>query len=93
VALEHSHVWEFKARFRRHAFVWRSQPAIGRVVEGHRYEITGADIRAASRCTIAAAKRIGIVADARIHVRQILLGDAPGARVVRQFAGPGLERS
>ena len=25
------HVWEFKARFRRHAFGWRSQPAIQRV--------------------------------------------------------------
>ena len=26
-----SHRWEFKARFRRHAFGWRSQPAITRV--------------------------------------------------------------
>jgi tetratricopeptide (TPR) repeat protein len=26
-----SHRWEFKARFRRHAFGWRSQPAIERV--------------------------------------------------------------
>ena len=26
-----SHKWEFKARFRRHAFGWRSQPAIQRV--------------------------------------------------------------
>jgi hypothetical protein len=25
------HVWEFKARFRRHAYGWRSQPAIQRV--------------------------------------------------------------
>ncbi len=25
------HIWEFKARFRRHAFGWRSQPAIQRV--------------------------------------------------------------
>jgi len=23
--------WEFKARFRRHAFGWRSQPAVQRV--------------------------------------------------------------
>jgi hypothetical protein len=23
-----SHKWEFKARFRRHAFGWKSQPAI-----------------------------------------------------------------
>lgn len=27
------HKWVFKARFRRHAFGWRSQPAIGRVKE------------------------------------------------------------
>jgi hypothetical protein len=25
------HKWEFKARFRRHAFGWKSQPAITRV--------------------------------------------------------------
>lgn len=25
------HPWEFRARFRRHAFGWRSQPAITRV--------------------------------------------------------------
>ena len=28
-----SHKWEFRARFRRHAFGWRSQPAIKRVKE------------------------------------------------------------
>ena len=28
-----SHTWEFKARFRRHAFGWKSQPAIQRVKE------------------------------------------------------------
>ena len=27
------HKWEFRARFRRHAFGWRSQPAIKRVRE------------------------------------------------------------
>jgi hypothetical protein len=27
------HKWEFKARFRRHAFGWRSQPAMGRLKE------------------------------------------------------------
>ena len=26
-----SHKWEFQARFRRHAFGWRSQPAILRI--------------------------------------------------------------
>src|SRR3990170_1458251 len=26
-----AHAWEFKARFRRHAFGWKSQPAIQRV--------------------------------------------------------------
>lgn len=25
------HTWEFRARFRRHAFGWRSQPAVQRV--------------------------------------------------------------
>jgi hypothetical protein len=25
------HTWEFKTRFRRHAFGWRSQPAIQRI--------------------------------------------------------------
>ena len=28
-----THRWAFKARFRRHAFGWKSQPAIGRVKE------------------------------------------------------------
>jgi len=28
-----AHKWEFKARFRRHSFGWRSQPAIKRVKE------------------------------------------------------------
>ena len=28
-----AHKWQFKARFRRHAFGWRSQPAITRVKE------------------------------------------------------------
>jgi hypothetical protein len=28
-----SHKWQFKARFRRHAFGWRSQPAVQRVKE------------------------------------------------------------
>jgi hypothetical protein len=28
-----SHKWEFKARFRRHAFAWRSQPAVTRIKE------------------------------------------------------------
>jgi hypothetical protein len=27
------HKWQFKTRFRRHAFGWRSQPAIQRVKE------------------------------------------------------------
>jgi hypothetical protein len=27
------HTWTFKRRFRRHAFGWRSQPAIGRIKE------------------------------------------------------------
>ncbi len=30
-AMAKSHTWEFKARFRRHAFGWRSQPAIQRI--------------------------------------------------------------
>jgi len=30
---EHAHRWEFRARFRRHAFGWRSQPAVQRVKE------------------------------------------------------------
>jgi hypothetical protein len=30
-AVPDAHKWEFKARFRRHAFGWRSQPAIRRV--------------------------------------------------------------
>ena len=28
-----AHTWEFKARFRKHAFGWRSQPAITRIRE------------------------------------------------------------
>ena len=28
-----SHKWEFSARFRRHAFGWRSRPAIQRIKE------------------------------------------------------------
>jgi hypothetical protein len=33
VAARVAHRWGFKARFRRHAFGWRSQPAIQRVKE------------------------------------------------------------
>jgi len=36
MASESRYVWEFKARFRRHAFGWRSQPAVGRVTEAVR---------------------------------------------------------
>jgi hypothetical protein len=28
-----AHKWEFRARFRRHAFGWKSQPAIKRIKE------------------------------------------------------------
>ncbi|HEY6556376.1 MAG TPA: hypothetical protein VI072_03850 [Polyangiaceae bacterium] len=31
--MERSHKWEFRARFRRHAFGWKSQPAITRIKE------------------------------------------------------------
>jgi hypothetical protein len=31
MAKAEAHKWEFKARFRRHAFGWKSQPAIQRV--------------------------------------------------------------
>ena len=31
-----AHKWEFKSRFRRHAFGWRSQPAILRVRQAAR---------------------------------------------------------
>jgi hypothetical protein len=31
VARADAHKWEFKVRFRRHAFGWKSQPAIARV--------------------------------------------------------------
>jgi hypothetical protein len=31
MARTHTHPWEFKARFRRHAFGWKSQPAILRI--------------------------------------------------------------
>jgi hypothetical protein len=31
MAQSETHRWEFKARFRRHAFGWRSQPAVTRV--------------------------------------------------------------
>ena len=35
------HRWEFKARFRRHAFGWRSQPAVGRASKQAVREIKG----------------------------------------------------
>jgi len=31
-----AHKWEFKARFRRHAFGWKSQPAIQRIKQALR---------------------------------------------------------
>ena len=31
MAKAEAHTWEFKARFRRHAFGWKSQPAITRI--------------------------------------------------------------
>lgn len=33
MAKAETHKWEFKARFRRHAFGWRSQPAITRIAQ------------------------------------------------------------
>ena len=31
--ITHAHKWEFRVRFRRHAFGWKSQPAIKRIKE------------------------------------------------------------
>lgn len=44
-----AHRWEFKARFRRHAFGWRSQPAITRIRQAV------AEIRKVSKCEPALA--------------------------------------
>ena len=51
-----AHKWEFKARFRRHAFGWKSQPAIQRVKEAV------AEIKKVARkdAVLAACDRAGI---------------------------------
>lgn len=61
------------------------------LVEGYGYEITGADVRAAYGATIAAAQRLGIVADAGDRTRELLRRDSPGARFVRDLLGRELE--
>lgn len=63
------------------------------LVEGYGYEITGADVRAAYGSTIKAAGRLGIVANARGRIRELLRSDAPAARGVRDLLGRELELS
>jgi len=41
---EPTHKWTFRPRFRRHAFGWRSQPAVNRAIESLVPVIAGAQV-------------------------------------------------
>ena len=67
-----AHKWEFTARFRRHAFGWRSQPAIQRVKQAVERDQEGRARRPSAGC-----RRRGDPARARLA----------GARARRQLLG------
>jgi hypothetical protein len=53
------------------------------LVEGHGYEITGADVWAAYQHTMRAAERHGSVAETAARVNALVARDAPGGFVAR----------
>ena len=82
--------WEFKARFRRHAFGWKSQPAIQRVKHG--FEITTADVRMAYSAAMKAAEALGRAAETTERIRQLVTTAPPVdlvAQVLRHELGSG----
>ena len=57
------------------------------LVQGHGYEITGADVWAAYSSTMSAAEKAGSVPEVRELVRALVTGEAPGGFVSRVLGG------
>jgi hypothetical protein len=74
------HKWEFKARFRHHAFGWKSQPAIQRVKQA---VITGADVWTAYSSTMKAAEKNGNVVQIRERMKTLGAAEALGGFLAR----------
>ena len=55
--------------------------------QGHGYELTGADVQEAYRHAMAAAQSIGHAEQIQRRVDQVLDGDAPAAKWMRQAMG------
>ena len=79
MATDTQHKWTFRSRFRRHAFGWRSQPAIKR--------ITGVEVRAAYDCTMQAAAHAGCQSETFERVRALVAGENFGDRFVTRIIG------
>lgn len=73
------HTWELRARFRRHAFGWKSQPAI-----------TSVDVRDAYKATMAAAERLGNTDAVRARIRAAVAAEATSDRFVTRVLGKEL---
>jgi len=59
------------------------------LVEGHGYDITGADVWAAYSITVRAAERAGVVDETRERIRDLVAGESAGG-FVRQILGKEL---
>jgi hypothetical protein len=60
------------------------------LVEGHGYEITGADVWAAYANTMKAAEKAGRADETREHVRRLVAGETVGERFVTRILGRAL---
>jgi hypothetical protein len=56
------------------------------LVQGHGYDITGADVWAAYSSTMGAAEKAGVVDETRERIRSLVAGESPGG-FVRQILG------
>ena len=57
------------------------------LVQGHGYEITGADVWEAYRSTLAAADRLGSTADVKARIREMVAAEGVGERFVTKVLG------
>jgi hypothetical protein len=61
------------------------------LLQGHGYEITGADVWAAYSHTLKAAERCGAADDVRLRIRELVAAESNGERFVTQILGRELE--
>jgi len=71
-ASHEAHKWEFKARFRRHAFGWKSQPAIQRVKQA-----------VSEIGKVARANPVWNAAEIRGRIQKLVAGEKAGSFVAR----------